>query len=70
MAKGQESQGTVNDRILIATAPDDVLHDGFRILTVDLDQAQSEIVSSSLLELSLIYVVLYVWTSLDHVDWL
>lgn len=70
MAKGEESQGTVNDRILIATAPDDVLHDGFRILTVDLDQAQSEIVSSSLLELSQINVILYVWTSLDHLEWL
>jgi hypothetical protein len=70
VAKGQESKGTVNDRILIATAPDDILHDGFRILAVDLDHLQSEIVSSSLLELSQIDVILYVWTSLDNVEWL
>lgn len=70
MAKSQESQGTVKDRILIATDPDDILHDGFRILAVDLDQSHSDIVSSSLLELSQVNVILYVWKSTDNIEWL
>lgn len=61
----------MNNQVLIATAPDDTLVDGFRLLTVDLDIEQSKIISDCLLETNFSEtVILYNWKNLDDIDWL
>ncbi len=61
----------MTNQVLIATAPDDTLIDGFRLLTVDLDLEQSKIISDCLLEADLSEtVILYNWKNLDDIDWL
>lgn len=61
----------MTNQVLIATAPDDTLIDGFRILAIDLDIAQSKILSDSLLETNLSEtVILYNWKIADDINWL
>jgi len=61
----------MTDQVLIVTAPDDTILDGFRILLVDLTPEQSQAVSLSLLNISLSNrVVLYSWNSNDSIAWL
>ena len=61
----------MTDKVIVATPPDDVFIDGFRLLLVDLDNAQSKIVSDTLLNLSLdSNVIVYLWTSSDPISWL
>ena len=61
----------MSDKVVVATAPDDVLIDAFRLLLVDLNSAQSKTISDALLELSLeINVVVYLWKSTDPMSWL
>lgn len=59
------------NQVLIATAPDDTLVDGFRLLTVDLDVEQSKMISDSLLEVDFAEtVILYNWKANDEIEWL
>jgi hypothetical protein len=59
------------DNIIVVTPPDDIHHDGFRLLLVDLSPDQFQIVSDSLLNLkSLPNVVVYSWNSNDLDEWL
>jgi hypothetical protein len=59
------------DNIIVVTPPDDIHHDGFRLLLVDLIPDQFQIVSDSLLNLkSLPNVVVYSWNSNDLDEWL
>jgi hypothetical protein len=61
----------MSDKVLLVTAPDDVLIDGVRILLVDLVPEQQQIVSNALAQLATIpNVVLYIWNSLDDASWL
>lgn len=61
----------MTDRILVVTPPDDTPLQGIRILHVDLDQEQSSIVSSSLLQTSLPHnIINYVWKMGNPVSWL
>lgn len=61
----------MSDKVIVATAPDDVLIDAFRLLLVDLDSVQSKTISDALLELSLdTSVVVYLWKSTDPMSWL
>jgi hypothetical protein len=61
----------MSDKVIVATAPDDVLIDAFRLLLVDLNSVQSKTISDALLELSLdTNVVVYLWKSTDPVSWL
>lgn len=61
----------MSDKVIVATAPDDVLIDAFRLLLVDLNSDQSKTISDALLDLSLeINVVVYLWKSTDPVSWL
>lgn len=60
----------MTDKILVVTAPDDVLIDGIRILLVDLTQDQNQIVSKALLNLEIpVTVISYSWNHRDTIDW-
>lgn len=59
------------DNIIVVTPPDDIHHDGFRLLLVDLIPDQFQIVSDSLLNLkSIPPTVVYSWKSDDLDEWL
>jgi len=61
----------MTDKVLIATSPDDVLIDGFRLLLVDLDSTQTKVLSDTLLSLQLnTPVIVYLWAGTDPVSWL
>jgi hypothetical protein len=70
LAKSQESQRAMTAKISVVTSPDDVFEDGFRLLVVDLDQPQSEMISSNLLEISRDKIILYSWKTSDSNLWL
>lgn len=61
----------MTDQVLIITEPDDTLLDSYRMLLVNLTPEQSQVVSASLLTMSLSRrVVLYSWNSTNTVAWL
>lgn len=60
----------MTDKIVLVSAPDDVAYEGVRLLFVDLDDQQSEIMSQSLLSLNNIpRVIAYTWKHGEDVDW-
>ena len=61
----------MTDKVLLVTAPDDTPIDAIRILLVDLDPNQTQIISDALNEFASIpNLVFYVWKDGDSVDWL
>lgn len=57
--------------VIIATAPDDTLLDGVRILLVDLTPEQGQIITECLRQID--YkgrIVLYSWNTEDPIEWL
>ncbi len=61
----------MTDRILVVTPPDDTLLDGIRIAHVNLNEEQSAVVSSALMNSSLPHTIInYVWKMGNPVDWL
>ncbi len=61
----------MTDKIILITPPDDVLLDGLRLLTVNLDNEQSNILSKSLLNLEIeSNVIVYVYNTSDPIEWL
>ena len=60
----------MTEKILVVNSPDDVFDDGFRILAVDLDRNQSELISSNLLEIAKNKIILYTWMHLESTAWL
>ncbi len=61
----------MNNQVIIATYPDDILIDGFRLLTFDLTVEQSKLISDSLLEANFSdTVILYNWKFGENIDWL
>jgi len=61
----------MKEQIVIVTEPDDINFDGFRLLAVDLMPDQSQIISSILLNTSLLNkVIVYNWNSNNDVNWL
>jgi hypothetical protein len=61
----------VRDKVILVTAPDDLLVDGIRILLVDLDGEQQQIISNALTELSTMpAMILYLWNTSNPVNWL
>jgi hypothetical protein len=61
----------MTDKVVLVTYPDDVLDEAVRILLVDLNEDQSNIVYQSLTELeSIPLVVAYSWRIGDSIDWL
>jgi hypothetical protein len=70
LAKSEESK-RMNERVLLVTEPDDTLEFGSRILLIDLDPAQNEIVSKSLGTIENFQtLIVYSWKLGDSVDWL
>jgi hypothetical protein len=61
----------MQDNILLVSDPDDILLTGVRILSVDLNNDQAEILSNSLLSLNKIpQTIVYVWKDSDNISWL
>lgn len=62
----------MTDRVILVTPPDDIHIDGVRVLLVELDTEQSQLVSNALLQLDNLKlpVVTYVWKMGDSVEWL
>ena len=61
----------MSDKILVVTPPDDTLINGIRILHVELNEEQSVIVSSALMNSNTQHTVInYVWKMGDSVEWL
>jgi hypothetical protein len=60
----------MSDKILVVTPPDDTLINGVRILHVELNEEQSMIVSSALMNSNTQHTVVnYVWKMGDSVEW-
>jgi hypothetical protein len=61
----------MSDKILVVTPPDDTVINGVRILHVELNEEQSMIVSSALMNSNTQHTVVnYVWKMGDSVEWL
>jgi hypothetical protein len=61
----------MTEKILVVTPPDDTLLNGIRILHVELNEEQSQIVSSALLQSNTPHTIInYVWKMGDSVEWL
>lgn len=61
----------MTNKVLLVTAPDDVLVDGIRILLVDIVPEQQQIISDALTKLdNSPDIVLYVWNSVNDTAWL
>ncbi len=61
----------MTDKILLVTAPDDSPIDGIRVLLVELNNEQSQIVSNALLTADTKYsIITYAWKMGDSVEWL
>lgn len=60
----------MSDNVIVVTAPDDFLADGFRFMVVDLDENQTKIISDALLELKSVgNIVVYFYKSSDPIEW-
>lgn len=61
----------MKNQITLVSPPDDILHDGLRIILVNLDQEQTQMVSEALLTFeSVPPLVLYVWNMGNSIEWL
>lgn len=61
----------MTEKVILVSAPDDILEDACRILTVDLTAQQNEIISQCLLSKSSIpKTVIYTWNSIDENTWI
>ena len=61
----------MTDRILLVTAPDDILQDGIRIAHINLTEPQRHIVSQALMQSTLPHIIInYVWNSANSKSWL
>ena len=61
----------MTDRILVVTAPDDVILDGIRLLVVNLTQEQTQIISNALLKCNLgVIIINYLWQESEPVSWM
>jgi hypothetical protein len=61
----------MTDKVLLVTAPDDVLVDGIRILLVDIVPEQQQIISDALTQLDISPdMIVYIWNSTNSIEWL
>ena len=61
----------MTDKILVITPPDDIPLQGIRILHIHLNEEQSSIVSTALMQTNLPHnIINYVWKMGNRVDWL
>lgn len=60
----------MTDKVIVVTAPDDVLLDGIRLLLVNLNQEQGKCISDALMAFQNSNIVItYVWNQ-ESVNWL
>jgi len=60
----------VSEKVIVVTAPDDFLPDSYRFLAVDLNESQTQIVSSALLNLKIKgNLVVYLYRTGDSFEW-
>lgn len=60
----------MHEQVVIVTDPDDFIADGFRFMTVDLTESQTNLVSEALLSMSKIgRIICYSYKSQDSIDW-
>ena len=60
----------MTDRIVLVTAPDDILLDGKRIISVNLSAEQQQILSDALNQIEkLKCLVVYIWNDREDIDW-
>lgn len=60
----------MSDNVIIVTAPDDFLADGFRFMIVDLDETQTKIISDALLELKSVgNIIVYFYKTTESIEW-
>jgi hypothetical protein len=58
-------------KVILVTPPDDILIDGIRILLVDLNSSQTQLISDALNRLTGDNTIIsYMWNSKDDIDWL
>ena len=70
MAENTRNQ-KMTDKILVITAPDDILQSGIRIAHINLTQPQSQSISQALMQSTLPHTVInYVWNQGDSKLWL
>jgi hypothetical protein len=61
----------MTDKVILVTPPDDILIDGIRILLVDLNSEQTQLISDALNRLTGdTTIISYMWNSKDNIDWL
>jgi hypothetical protein len=61
----------MNSSAVVITPPDDLALDGTRILLVDLDSVQTQLISDALKNIDYTgRVILYFWKSVDDIDWM
>lgn len=61
----------MSEKVIIVTAPDDVVYDGFRVLLVDLDNSHTAAMSQILNQLEFSNnAIFYMWKTGDDVEWL
>ncbi len=61
----------MTDKILVVTAPDDILLQGIRVTHVDLTQEQSSVISTAMMNSTLPHnIINYVWKTGNRIDWL
>lgn len=71
MATCTQRQAMTSEKILLVSAPDDVLEDAIRILVVDLDKHQSNIFSQALLTHNQpVKSIIYNWVCGEDINWL
>jgi hypothetical protein len=65
------AQGTMNNKVTLVTYPDDVAHDGIRILGFDLQPHQTQLISDSFNSLDQIpHLVVYLANGQDDSKWI
>lgn len=61
----------MSDKVILVTPPDDILVDGLRILLVDLNGNQTQMLSDALTVIPKLPTIIgYVWNSTHDVEWL
>lgn len=61
----------MSEKVIIVTAPDDVVYDGFRILLVDLEPSHTLAMSQLLNQVQFsTNAIFYMWKTGDDVEWL
>lgn len=60
----------MTEKIILVTAPDDILLDGQRVITVNLNPEQQQLLSDALNQISdSKCIIVYIWNDQDDINW-